>query len=253
MANLRFFIDASAIAEQFKELKSEVEKALTEGVQQIASMTYAKTQELASAKLNSTRQTYLNALSFKQIDNGIWVVSLDQPAMFIEEGRKAGDMTEDMLRKNYKVASDGSRYKAIPFDQAKTPSQTPVSAMQYVNQVKTELKARNIPYKKIEYDANGSPRLGKLHTINDIQSSKPSSRASHGALSGLSIYQRQMKNGSVRRDILTFRVVSSKHKGVKWSHPGMDGHKFMESALAWAESEFDKSILPAIMEKFGKE
>lgn len=252
MSNLRFFVDADAIASEFNELKEEVKKAMEDGVKQVASMTYAKTQELASSKLNSTRKTYMDNLEFKEVAPGIWVVSLDEKAMWIEEGRKSGDMTEDLLKKNYKIAKDGSRYKAIPFDQAKPTSQTPMSARMFANQVKTELRARNIPYKKIEYNPDGSPRLGKLHTINDISSLRPSARASHGALAGLSIYQSQTKSGNVRRDIMTFRVVSSKHKGSKWIHPGLEAKKFMDEALEWASDIWDKEILPAILERFDK-
>jgi hypothetical protein len=252
MSNLRFFVNAEAIAQEFGELKKEIEEAITQGVKQVASMTYAKTQELASEKLHSTRQIYLDNLEFQEIENNIWVVSLDQPALWIEEGRKAGDMTEDLLRKNAKTAKDGSKYKAIPFDHAKAPSQTSASALMFVNQIKSELKARKIPYKKIEYNSDGSPRLGRLHTIKDISSLKPSARASHGALDGLAIYQRKLPSGKVRRDIMTFRVVSSKHKGSKWIHPGSDGKKFMDEALEWAEKIFNDEILPSILEKYTK-
>jgi len=252
MINLKFFIDAEALAKEFGELKKQVEEAITLGVKQVASMTYAKTQELASSKLRSTRQLYLDNLSFQEVGQGIWVVSLDQPALWLEEGRKAGDMTEDLLRKNAKIAKDGSRYKAIPFEHGKSPSQTSANALMLVNQIKAELKARKIPYKKIEYNADGSPRLGRLHTIRDINSPKPSARASHGALDSLTIYQRRLPSGKIRRDILTFRTVSSKMKGSKWIHPGIEPKKFMDEALEWAEKIFNDEILPSILDKYSK-
>lgn len=252
MRNLKFTVNASQIAETFGDLKEEIEQAITDGVQQVASMTYGKAQELASENLGSTRQIYMDALSYEEVEPGLWVVSLDESAMWIEENRKAGDMTQDLLRRNFKVAKDGSRYKAIPFDQATTPSRTPSRNVDLVSQVKRELRSRNIPYKKLEYNKDGSPRVGRLHTINDISSRKPSPRASSGALSGLTIYQRMTSSGSVRRDIMTFRVVSSKHRGTKWIHPGSVGRKFLDQALDWAAQAFDEEILPAIMEKFGR-
>jgi hypothetical protein len=252
MPNLRFFVDAEAIAKEFGELKKEVEEALTQGVKQVASMTHAKTQELASEKLKSTRQLYLNNLEFKEIEMGIWVVSLDQPALFIEEGRKSGSMIPDLLRRNAKTAKDGSRYKAIPFQHNKPPSQTPRKSEEIVSLVKSELKARNIPYKKIEYNADGSPKLGRLHVIKDIQSPRPSARASHGVLDSLTIYQTKLPSGKIRRDIMTFRVASTKHEGSKWIHPGMEGKKFMDEALEWAEKIFNDEILPSILEKYTK-
>lgn len=252
MSNLRFFVNAEAIAEVFGEIKAEVQEAVNQGVKQVASMTHAKTQELASAKLQSTRQTYLDNLKFEEVENGIWVVSLDKPALWIEEGRKAGDMTRDLLRNNAKTAKDGSKYKVIPFDHGKAPSQTPASALMFVNQVKAELESREIPYKKIEYNSDGSPRLGRLHTIKDINSVKPSKRASYGALDSLTIYQRKLPSGMVRRDIMTFRVVSSKHRGSKWIHPGFEPKKFMDEALEWAEKIFNDEIMPSILEKYTK-
>lgn len=252
MSNLKFFVDANHLSQEFGELKSQVQEALTLGVQRLASMTLAKTTELANEKLQSLRGKYLENLKYEEISNGIYVVSLDSPALFIEEGRDSGDMTEDLLRKNAKVAKDGSRYKAIPFDHAKPPSQTPASSQMFVNQVKMELKARKIPYKKIEYNQDGSPRLGKLHTIKDISSLRPSARASHGALSGLNIYQQKLPNGKISRSILTFRVVSSKHKGSKWIHPGLEPKKFMDQALEWAEKKWESEIFPEIMKRFDK-
>ena len=252
MSDLRFFIDAQAIAEEFRELKDQVKKAIDEGVKQVASMTYAKTQELANSKLNSTRKKYLDNLTFKEVAPSVWVVSLNGPALWIEEGRKAGDLTEDLLKKGFKTAKDGSRYRSIPFDQAKAPTETPRSALMFANQVKSELKARKIPYKKIEYNQDGSPRLGRLHTINDIKSLRPSATATYGALSGLTIYQRMTPSGKVKREILTFRTVSSKHKGQKWLHPGLEPKNLMDEALEWSSNIFDKEILPAILERFGK-
>jgi hypothetical protein len=161
-------------------------------------------------------------------------------------------MTEDLLRKNAKIAKDGSRYKAIPFDHGKPSSQTSVNTSMLVNQIKAELKARNIPYKKIEYNADGSPRIGRLHTIRGINSPKPSERASHGVLEGLTIYQRKLPSGKVRRDIMTFRTVSSKMKGSKWIHPGIEPKKFMDEALEWAEKVFNDEILPSILDRYSK-
>lgn len=251
MANLKFSVNASVIAQEFGDLKEAVEQAITEGVQQVASMTMAKTQELASQGLNSTRHIYMDALSFEEVEPGLWMVSLDESAMWIEEGKPAGSMVEDLLRRNFKVAKDGSRYRSIPFDQAKSPSRTPSNMRGVVAQVKAELKSRGIPYKKIEYNKDGSPRVGRLHTINDIQSARPSPRASYGALAGLTIYQRPTGSGSVRRDIMTFRTVSSKHKGSKWIHPGLPPRRFMDQALEWAEKTFEDEILPSILERFG--
>ena len=106
-----------------------------------------------------------------------------------------------------------------------------------------ELRKRNIPYKKLELDKAGNPRLGLLHTIKDLQGPKPSKMAKHGALEGLSIYQTKTKSGKVKRDIMTFRVVKDSHKeeGL-WYHPGLKGAKLFEQAYDWAVKEFDRML-----------
>ena len=205
MPNLKFFVNAEEIAAQFDELKAEVQKAVTESVKQLSVMTHAKVAELAQEKLTQTRKTYADALDYQEVAPGIWVVSLDEKGMWIEEGRKSGDMTEDLLRKGAHISKDGSRYKAIPFDYGKPPSQQDGFTKSMIGKIKSELKKQNIPFKKLELTPEGSPRLGRLHTM-DISSPYPSSRASHPALAGLSIYQTKTSSGSVRRDILTFII-----------------------------------------------
>jgi hypothetical protein len=252
MPNLKFFINAEEIAATMKEFKAEVQLALEESVRGVAAMTHAKVTELAQQKLGQTRKIYTDNLDFQEVAPNVWVVSLDQPALFIEDGRKSGDMTEDLLRKGAHIAKDGSRYKAIPFDQAKPPSQTSGFEKGLIAKLKSELKKAGIPYKKLELDKSGSPRIGRLHTLN-ISSMKPTSRASHAALAGVNIYQTKTAGGNVRRDIMTFRIVSDKHRGSKWIHPGREASKFFEQALAWAEQEWEQSILPSILARFDKE
>jgi len=251
MPNLKFFINAEEIAATMKEFKVEVQAALEESVRGVAAMTHAKVTELAQQKLGQTRKIYTDNLDFKEVSPNVWVVSLDQPAMWIEEGRKSGDMTEDLLRKGAHISKEGNRYKAIPFDQAKKPSQTSGFEKNLIAKLKSELKKAGIPYKKLEFNPDGSPRIGRLHTLN-ISSAYPSPRASHEALAGVNIYQSKTASGNVRRDIMTFRIVSDKHKGSKWVHPGREASKFFEEALAWSEQEFEQNILPSILARFDK-
>lgn len=53
-----------------------------------------------------------------------------------------------------------------------------------------------------------------------------------------------------KRSIMTFRVVSSKHKGTKWEHPGIEGTHFFEEAETWAKQQWDTHIVPDILRKF---
>jgi hypothetical protein len=55
----------------------------------------------------------------------------------------------------------------------------------------------------------------------------------------------------VNRSILTFRIVSSKHEGVKWEHPGMEGMRFFDQGLIWAQREWETKFLPDIKSALG--
>jgi hypothetical protein len=250
--SLKFFVNAEELASELKAFKAEAEKAIEEGVKKLSLMTHAKITELANENLGQTRKIYLDNLSYDEVVPGLWVVSLDEKAMWIEDGRKSGSMVDDLLKNSPNVAKDGSRYKAIPFDHAKAPSQQTPFARSMTNLVKNELKKKGIPFKKLEFTHTGSPRLGLLHQMN-VESPRPSARASHPALAALSVYQTRTSTGAVRRDILTFRMVSDKHKSQdKWVHPGREASNFFEEALRWAENEFETTILPQIMSDFDK-
>lgn len=250
---LKIEIDAAQIAEAFGEIRQDVEQALTDGVKLASSMAFTKANELANERLHQRREAYAKALSWNEISKGLWTVELDESAMWIEQGLPEHSMIPDLLRKNYKVNKKGEKYKVIPFDQGKAPSKLGEKGKQLQSQVKRELKARNIPYKKLELDSSGNPRLGLLHQIKDIQSEKPSKKAKHGALEGLSVYQTKDKTGNVRRDIMTFRVVKESHAADgRWYHPGLKPVNILDDVFQWVSNVFDNEILPEILSKFDK-
>jgi hypothetical protein len=252
MENIKIQINVDAIAESLNLIKEEIQQAVDAGVQKLASATHAHVIELAQERLHTTRDKYLEALSFEEIVPGVYVVSLDlDKAGWIEEGKPSGSMLDDLLRYDAKTSKDGNRYKVIPFEHSKAPSQMNDKAKKYVSTIKAELKKRGLPYKKLEYGPDGSPRIGKLHQFN-IKSTYPSARAKTPALYGLTIYQhKDERTGKVRRDIMTFRIASDKHRAEGlWFHPGIEPRKFLDKAAEWAVKTFENEILPTILEQF---
>lgn len=247
-------IDAQSIASEFDGFKEEVELALNEAVRSASAMTYAKVNELASERLKSTLSKYQRALSYQEVYPGLWTVELDESVMWLEEGREPGSMVDDLLKNNAKVSKDGKRYKSIPFEHSARAGDMGNQAKELVRLLKKELSARAIPFRKIERDASGSPRIGKLHTFNVPSSPKPTKMANTPALMGVSIYQKMTKRGAVKRDILTFRTVTDDHKAEgKWFHPGLAPRKLMDEAFDWIEHEFETKILPETLSRFGGE
>jgi hypothetical protein len=160
-------------------------------------------------------------------------------------------MVDDLLRKNPKVNKKGQRYKAIPFDQGDgAASKRNDTLSGIMKMLKTELKARGIPYKKVENNPDGTPKIGKLHSFS-VESPRPTRMASTQALQGVNIYQRMNARGKVQRDIMTFRIVTDEHKREgKWYYPGIEGIKIFDAVYEWITAEWEQSILPSILKRF---
>jgi len=252
---LKFNIDAAKIAAQFKEFALEVEQDLQKAIANLAAITDAKVKEMANAELQSSRKPFMDSLGFEEIAPGIWVISVDESGLWVEEGIPSDkDMKPDLLKKDFKTSKDGHRYKAIPFDYGKAPSQQTAQTRQLVSYLKEQLKKEKVPFKKIERNSDGSPKVGKLH---EFDFGNPGGRmgsigkGNTPVFKNLSIYQSVNAAGQVRRDILTFRTVSSGPKSSgKWHHPGLEAKKFLDRALEWAVKEWENKILPEVMEKW---
>lgn len=236
------------IGQVMSNLKAKVEERIQKAVQNAALATHAKAIELAGDRLHTRQKEFFENLSFDEISPNLYVVSLAGKAAWIEDGVKGPyDMRDTLLKKGFKVSKDGFRYRSIPFDQAKSPSQLNTKGKEMVDLVKRELKNRNIPFKKIEYNADGSPKLGKLHQMN-IDSPRPSANAKFPQLSGLAIYQSIPKGSkSVRRDIMTFRTISDKNRGQSWINPGVEPTDIMKDTFDWLVDHFQTEVLPNLL------
>lgn len=242
-------IDAEGMAEAFGDLKFEVEEALTEAVKKASVMAYGIANELAAEKLRTRLKTYQEALHYEEVSPGLWVISLDEKAMFIEEGLEPHDQRTTLLGKGAKIAKDGTKYRSIPFEHSKNPSQQTARAREISSWAKKLLKQNNIPYKKIEKDPQGNPLVGKLHTIKNSGTARPSAKAKFPALDGLNIYQTKQANGKIRRDIMTFRTITSK-PGDTWQHPGLRPEKILDITFDKIQRIFDEEILPSVLSQY---
>lgn len=251
MSDLKFEIDVNSLASEFGEIKKEVAADLKKAVGGLASMTHAKTLELATQELGSLQKMYKDNLSFQQLEENLWVVSLDEKALFIEEGRKSGFMEELLNGKSSKTNSQGEKYAVIPFEHSKNPSEQSSRAQQLTNMIKSELKERGINYRKPEYNADGSPKLGLIKRF-DVESAKLKESHKDQPLKGVAIYQRMDKNtGKVRRDVMTFRVITERHREEgRWIHPGRPGDKLMDKAFEWSMQIWENQILPEVLNKY---
>jgi hypothetical protein len=255
MSGLKIKIDTASLAKQMQNFVMEAEKDLKEGVKNLAAVTHARVVEMASEELHSSRKTFMDNLGFQKLTDNVWVVSVDEGGLWVEEGIEPNtDMKPGLL--------GGKQYRVIPFDHSKAPSQLNGYAQNLVSNIRANLKKQKIPFKNLENYSDG-PNKGKpisgavdepvrLHTL-DFSKGRAGGGSGNPDLKGVSIYQTLTKTGNVRRDIMTFRTVSAGPASAgKWIHPGTKRHKFLDRAEIWALEEWETKIMPEILAKYGK-
>lgn len=165
---------------------------------------------------------------------------------------------------------DGSRYRVIPFNNSKAQTQQTPAMKSLTDTIKSELKRQKMPgLGTIEKGADGKPKLGFIREIDITnkplktgpgpgQGKGPTGAVRQGPtgvplLQGVRIYQHEVldKQGKkhVKKFAMTFRVVSTKHKGTgRWVHPGLEGRRFFDHAFDWALEQWENKIKPQIIE-----
>lgn len=308
MADLSLVLDVDDITRAAVDV-GRLDDALKRSAQLLAGQAHLRIVEQCQVRLHTRRQAYLEALVRPtELQPGVWVITLDAEATWIEEGMPQHSMIPDLLRKSShgtaksgpKMAKDGSTYRVIPFERNKGPTSQTEAAQTLTASLKQQLGRLKIPWAKVERQADGTPRSGLLHSFSGDLPATPNRPAyasstpnrggiagkppnDHGfgrgaigdpmvgpsgipLLRGLRIYQTPLfeKNDKgqevpkldrkgqqqARRDIMTFRVVSSKQEGLKWQFPGIEGTHFFDDALRWVSSEWEQRLLPDLLRQF---
>jgi hypothetical protein len=64
----------------------------------------------------------------------------------------------------------------------------------------------------------------------------------------LTVYQRPGADGGVKKDVMTFRIVSEKHKAQgRWVHPGLAPTNIFKDTAEWGENTLKNDIMPAVI------
>jgi hypothetical protein len=148
-------------------LKIKADVLLEHAVADLAAQTHAHIVEQASNKLHSTRQKYVDALSYEQVHAGLWTVTLDNSAMWIEEGMPRHEMIDDLLKNGAQVSKKtGARYRVIPLP-IKGKTQTPTSGQAVRAAAMKALRSAKINMKDIEKEVDGRAKIGTLHKLDE--------------------------------------------------------------------------------------
>lgn len=173
MADLTVELDMSALKQLGDDFK-KLEGRISHEIQTLAMQTHSHILEEVQTKLHSRRQKYVENLGIQKLNNDLYVITLKEPALWIEDGMPAHSMVDDLLKqspnnpnsKPPKRTKKGELYRVIPFEHSKGPtSQTPAQ-QSLTATIKEELKKRKIPYGKIERDGQGRPLSGMLHKFD---------------------------------------------------------------------------------------
>jgi hypothetical protein len=256
MSDFRITINADALAKQLNQKKEDILKQLRQATQSLAAAAHVKVLELAGEKLKTLQIKYKDAVGFEQVDDNLWVITLKEEAMFIEKGHGAWSMYDALAKsKKAKTSKDGNRYLTIPFEHSKRPAEQTIRAKQVTDKIRAFLKTEKIPYKKIEHNPDGSPKLGLIHKFDVMRHPKllmkhPSDKAKSPLLQGLAIYQRKdEKSGKVKRDVMTFRVVSEKTKNDgRWEYQPREAANIFKETHEWALGLWERELVPALIE-----
>jgi len=255
MSDLKITVNVEELASQLNQKKEDIISQTRKAVQGLAAAAHAHVLELAGDKLKSLQNKYKDAVDFEQVDDNLWVVTLDKSAMWIEKGHDAWSMYDKIAKSpKAKTSKEGHKYLTIPFEHSKRPSEQTPKAKQLTDEIRSFLKKEKVSYKKIEYNPDGSPKLGLLHKFDpsthpNLPSHMPSDKAKHPTLQGMAIYQRKKENGSIQRDVMTFRIISEKSKGDgRWEYQSREGVDIFKETYEWAVKTWDQEILPALVE-----
>jgi hypothetical protein len=274
MADFSININVAEIIAQHKDIADKLEAAVKEGVYRLAIQAHLHVIEIANQKLKTTKEDFSKAVNLSPDGDNAWNITIPKNMLWIEDGLPSNfDMIPGFLNSPKAKSGSGGKYLVIPFKHNKGPSkQTPVQAA-LGNIVKQELSKRNISYGKIEKEADGSPKTGKLHSMNianpsamsppgpgqegptghplAMHAKPPRQEGPSGRpyLWGLNVYQKKKESGAVDRSALTFRTVTSRSTG--WRHSGLEALSSLSKTYTWALEKWDSEILPGILKDLG--
>jgi hypothetical protein len=276
----RIMLDLSALqqlAERFDP--KAIESLGKKTAHDLAAATHAHIIEQANAKLHSRLKPFLDGIKFSAENEDTWVIILDKSVRWIDDGMDPHSMVEYLLTEKpgskgkVRTAADGSRFRVIPFNHGpgKGATTTTPAQQSLISTIKAEMKTRNIPFGKIEKDEGGAPKTGMLHSFDIMRA--PLKTVGFGArgqgwgpvgavkqgptgipfLQGVRVYQNPVKDKAgketVKRSVMTFRIVSSKHSGGgRWFHPGLPPEHIFDEAAQWAQKEWETHAMPALLE-----
>lgn len=250
-----------ALAEQAGQITQEAAAAVNQIAQETAIDAHEQAKIYAKARLNTTADQYIAALSFNQISSNIWSVTLDESAEHLESGYGKFDMKPGLLKNAKKISKKGFKYRSIPMEQ-KGKGKAGTTA----GDLKSDLKRLRGVFgdKGISKGADGKPILGKTLTFKRDQVGRWSMEGAAGTgierresgqiamsnssdfgrnLSGVVKYQYKHASGKVASQFIVYRTVSENpNSASKWIHGGFAGIHAFKDLEQWVHDQLNKRL-----------
>lgn len=262
----KFEANLEKIAKELDTTRDAIGGYLRSAVENLSISTHAFVVTHAQEKLKGWQRDHFfgengRNVRWTEVAEGFWVVEIDPSVAWIEEGRDPTFMGEWLLKgDNVKTAKDGSRYRVIPFTHSRGSK---IFNQDFVADIKEAAQKSGFNLKTIDKDADGNPKtgiLGKLNFGSNVTTKTdsnsrffskergPSVAESLGLktysgkhyLSDAVVTQRKVGK-SFKKEVVTFRVISSKHEGEgRWFYPEVQALNSIPAAYDYATREWDK-------------
>jgi hypothetical protein len=272
-------VNSEQIADQLRVDVEQLEQTLKAEIKTLAIRTHAFIAEKARSELSGFMyEWYMGRkgpggalgenLRILHVSDNLHVVELDQKAAFIEDGRPKIFMQWLLDSPKAKTSKDGKKYAVIPFTLAKfkgSMSPPRIPALETMAKAAFKNIRPKMAMRSTAYDASGRPIHGKIADVpipepdRSVQGfhSRPRSKEM-AALTGLpahegifygkgaSLRQKVSKKGGkfkVDRGIMTFRVISEKHRAEgRWMAPEVKPFGGFPAAHKWAMEQLDIAV-----------
>lgn len=251
MGDINVKFRAAQLGKDIENIGLDVEAELQAAIKDTANAAHALIISMAQAQLNSTRQDFLNGLTFEELGNNTYLITLEGKfANALDDGYTGFDVKTGMLNSEKIVGvgsrsgepwvqrstKDGHKFAHVPFEH-KPFSKAPQGAdlNEAIRKLTvTNRQGRAQKFTSIFKDGGGKALSGRVASVKSVEGFPD--------LAGLTKYQKVYKNEATGKDTvqsiyMTFRTVSE--QGKSWMHPGFAGmHSFAE-AEKFVEEQID--------------
>ncbi len=273
----RISANLEEIAAKLGSTRNQIDSLLKSSVERLSISTHAYVVEYAERNLHGfMREEFFGEkgrnVRWTEVSDGFWVVEIDESVAWIEEGRDPTFMGDWLLKGDkVKTAKDGSKYRVIPFSHSRGNK---IYNENFITEIKEAAKTAGINLNTVDKGSDGNPKLGMIGKLQfspgvtmgnrdtDRFFSKSRGEGVAKAL-GLKPYsgkhyldnaivtQRQVGK-FVKKEVVTFRVISSKHKGEgRWMYPAVPALNSIPAAFDYASKEWEK-IMRSLEEHLAK-